>query len=50
MKQLGKMVLFLIYFRTYQSSYNGFKWAIPGRFFIYFRLFKQTLQFYNKYI
>ena len=26
-------------------TYCFFKWAIPGLFFIYFRLFKQTLQF-----
>ena len=25
-----------------------FKWTIPGLFFFYFRLFKTTVQFYNK--
>ena len=27
------------------NNYGFFKWAIPGLFFVYFRLFKQTLQF-----
>ena len=31
-------------FHTQQNSFLN-EWAIPGLFFVYFRLFKQTLQF-----